>query len=83
MSKYLDSAVKIGVTQIKLDTRLLGDRWTDGSGGDTKLQLRLNPPESWPGIETVIPLCHCEPRLVGAWQSQEIVSASSLAITTR
>jgi len=28
MSKYLDSAVKIGATQIKLDTRLLGDRWT-------------------------------------------------------
>ncbi|HEY4711659.1 MAG TPA: TRCF domain-containing protein, partial [Dehalococcoidia bacterium] len=27
MSKYLDSAVKIGVTQIKLDTRLLGDKW--------------------------------------------------------
>ena len=27
MSKYLDSAVKIGATQIKLDTRLLGDRW--------------------------------------------------------
>jgi transcription-repair coupling factor (superfamily II helicase) len=29
MSKYLDGAVKIGVTQIKLDTRLLGDRWTE------------------------------------------------------
>jgi len=27
--KYLDSAVKIGATQIKLDTRLLGDRWTE------------------------------------------------------
>jgi transcription-repair coupling factor (superfamily II helicase) len=27
MSKYLDSAVKIGATQIKLDTKLLGDRW--------------------------------------------------------
>jgi hypothetical protein len=27
MSKYLDGAVKIGATQIKLDTRLLGDRW--------------------------------------------------------
>jgi transcription-repair coupling factor (superfamily II helicase) len=27
MSKYLDGAVKIGSTQIKLDTRLLGDRW--------------------------------------------------------
>ncbi len=27
MSEYLDGAVKIGVTQIKLDTRLLGDRW--------------------------------------------------------
>jgi len=27
MSKYIGSAVKIGVTQIKLDTRLLGDRW--------------------------------------------------------
>jgi len=27
MSKYLGSAVKIGVTQIRLDTRLLGDRW--------------------------------------------------------
>jgi transcription-repair coupling factor (superfamily II helicase) len=29
MSKYLDAAVKIGITQIKLDTRLLGDRWTE------------------------------------------------------
>jgi transcription-repair coupling factor (superfamily II helicase) len=29
MSKYLDGAVKIGATQIKLDTRLLGDRWTE------------------------------------------------------
>jgi transcription-repair coupling factor (superfamily II helicase) len=28
MSKYLDSAVKLGATQIKLDTKLLGDRWT-------------------------------------------------------
>ncbi|MFW6105036.1 MAG: transcription-repair coupling factor [Chloroflexota bacterium] len=28
MSKYLGSAVKIGATQIRLDTRLLGDRWT-------------------------------------------------------
>jgi transcription-repair coupling factor (superfamily II helicase) len=27
MSKYLDGAVKIGATQIKLDTRLLGERW--------------------------------------------------------
>jgi transcription-repair coupling factor (superfamily II helicase) len=27
MSKYLDAAVKIGATQIKLDTRLLGDNW--------------------------------------------------------
>jgi transcription-repair coupling factor (superfamily II helicase) len=27
MSKYLDSVVKIGATQIKLDTRLLGNRW--------------------------------------------------------
>ena len=27
MSKYLDSAVRIGPTQIKLDTRLLGDKW--------------------------------------------------------
>jgi transcription-repair coupling factor (superfamily II helicase) len=27
MSKYLDAAVKVGATQIKLDTRLLGDRW--------------------------------------------------------
>jgi transcription-repair coupling factor (superfamily II helicase) len=27
MSKYLDSAVKIGATQIKLDTRFLGDKW--------------------------------------------------------
>jgi transcription-repair coupling factor (superfamily II helicase) len=27
MSEYLESAVKIGATQIKLDTRLLGDRW--------------------------------------------------------
>jgi transcription-repair coupling factor (superfamily II helicase) len=27
MSKYLDGAVKIGATQIKLDIRLLGDRW--------------------------------------------------------
>ncbi len=29
MSKYLDGAVKIGATQIKLDTRLLRDRWTE------------------------------------------------------
>jgi len=29
MSKYLEGAVKIGATQIKLDTRLLGDRWTE------------------------------------------------------
>jgi transcription-repair coupling factor (superfamily II helicase) len=29
MSKHLDGAVKIGATQIKLDTRLLGDRWTE------------------------------------------------------
>ena len=29
MSKYVDGAVKIGATQIKLDTRLLGDRWTE------------------------------------------------------
>ena len=29
MSKYLDGAVKIGATQIKLDTRLLGDRWAE------------------------------------------------------
>jgi transcription-repair coupling factor (superfamily II helicase) len=29
ISKYLDGAVKIGATQIKLDTRLLGDRWTE------------------------------------------------------
>jgi transcription-repair coupling factor (superfamily II helicase) len=29
MSKYLDGAVKIGATQIKLDTRVLGDRWTE------------------------------------------------------
>jgi transcription-repair coupling factor (superfamily II helicase) len=28
ISEYLDGAVKIGATQIKLDTRLLGDRWT-------------------------------------------------------
>ena len=27
MSKYLDSAVRIGPTQVKLDTRLLGERW--------------------------------------------------------
>jgi transcription-repair coupling factor (superfamily II helicase) len=27
MSKYFDSAVKIGATQIKLDTRFLGDKW--------------------------------------------------------
>jgi transcription-repair coupling factor (superfamily II helicase) len=27
MSKYIEGAVKIGATQIKLDTRLLGDRW--------------------------------------------------------
>jgi transcription-repair coupling factor (superfamily II helicase) len=27
MSEYLDSAIKIGVTQVKLDTRLLGDKW--------------------------------------------------------
>ena len=29
MSEYLDSAVKIGATQIKLEARLLGDRWTE------------------------------------------------------
>jgi len=29
MSKYLDGAVKIGATQITLDTRLLRDRWTE------------------------------------------------------
>ena len=29
MSKCIDGAVKIGATQIKLDTRLLGDRWTE------------------------------------------------------
>jgi transcription-repair coupling factor (superfamily II helicase) len=29
MNKYIDAAVKIGATQIKLDTRLLGDRWTE------------------------------------------------------
>jgi len=29
MSKYPDGAVKIGATQIKLDTKLLGDRWTE------------------------------------------------------
>ncbi len=29
MSKYVDGAVKIGATQIKLDTRLLGDKWTE------------------------------------------------------
>jgi len=29
MSKYLDSALKIGATQIKLDTRLLGDSWRE------------------------------------------------------
>ena len=29
MSKYLDGAVKIGATQVKLDTRLLGDRWSE------------------------------------------------------
>jgi len=29
MIKYIDGAVKIGATQIKLDTRLLGDRWTE------------------------------------------------------
>jgi transcription-repair coupling factor (superfamily II helicase) len=28
MSEYLDGAIKLGATQIKLDTRLLGDRWT-------------------------------------------------------
>jgi hypothetical protein len=27
MSKYPDGAIKIGPTQIKLDTRLLGDKW--------------------------------------------------------
>jgi hypothetical protein len=27
VSKYLDSAIRVGPTQIKLDTRLLGDRW--------------------------------------------------------
>jgi transcription-repair coupling factor (superfamily II helicase) len=29
MTQYLGSAIKIGATQIKLDTRLLGDRWTE------------------------------------------------------
>jgi transcription-repair coupling factor (superfamily II helicase) len=29
MNKYLGSAIKIGATQIKLDTRLLGDRWAE------------------------------------------------------
>jgi len=29
MSKYLDSAVRIGPTQVKLDTRLLGERWKE------------------------------------------------------
>jgi transcription-repair coupling factor (superfamily II helicase) len=29
LSKTYDGAVKIGVTQIKLDTRLLGDRWKE------------------------------------------------------
>jgi transcription-repair coupling factor (superfamily II helicase) len=29
LGKSYDGAVKIGATQIKLDTRLLGDRWTD------------------------------------------------------
>jgi transcription-repair coupling factor (superfamily II helicase) len=29
MSKYHDTAIKIGATQVKLDTRLLGDRWTE------------------------------------------------------
>jgi len=29
MPKYPDSAIKIGATQIKLDTRLLGDRWKE------------------------------------------------------
>ena len=29
MSKYLDAAVKIGATQIKLDTRLLEDTWKE------------------------------------------------------
>jgi hypothetical protein len=29
MNKYTDGAVKIGATQIKLDTRILGDRWTE------------------------------------------------------
>jgi transcription-repair coupling factor (superfamily II helicase) len=29
MTKYLGSAIKIGATQIKLDTRLLGDKWTE------------------------------------------------------
>jgi hypothetical protein len=27
LSRRYDAAVKIGATQIKLDTRLLGDRW--------------------------------------------------------
>jgi transcription-repair coupling factor (superfamily II helicase) len=29
LSKGYDAAIKIGATQIKLDTRLLGDRWTE------------------------------------------------------
>jgi hypothetical protein len=29
LGKSYDGAVKIGATQIKLDTRLLGDRWTE------------------------------------------------------
>jgi hypothetical protein len=27
MSRHLEGAVKIGATQVKLDVRLLGDRW--------------------------------------------------------
>ena len=29
LSRGYDGAVKIGATQIKLDTKLLGDRWTE------------------------------------------------------
>jgi hypothetical protein len=29
LSRGYDGAVKIGATQIKLDTRILGDRWTE------------------------------------------------------
>jgi transcription-repair coupling factor (superfamily II helicase) len=45
MSKYLDSAIKIGATQIRLDTRLVGDKWKVVLA-ETLALLGLHPSES-------------------------------------